>query len=461
MRTIRIGSGAGYGGDRIEPAIDLIRRGDLDYIIFECLAERTVSIAQTRRRQNPELGYNDLFDYRFTRILDALVDLRAETKRAPRIVTNMGAANPTAAAKRCLAIARERDLTGLKIVCVTGDDKTDELDHYLGMTTIETGAPLSDIDGEVLSANGYIGCAGIVEALDRGADIVITGRVADPSLALGPLVHEFGWSMDDYTRLGRGTWVGHLLECAGQVCGGYFADPGHKEVPDLWNLGFPIIEVDEEGNGVITKLPGTGGLVSVATVQEQTLYEIQNPHTYFTPDVVADFSQVRIEQEAENRVKIHGADGAAPNGFFKTSVGYHDCFIGEGQISYGGENALAKAELARDVLEHRFEIIGLEAEEVRFDYIGFNSLYGDAISHAIRETSGPGVGAPIEIRLRVAARTKTAEMAHEVGREVEALYTNGPAGGGGATASVRDIISIASILIPSSDFTIGVELLEA
>ena len=358
-------------------------------------------------------------------------------------------------------MARERDLTGLKIVCVTGDDKTDELDHYLGMTTIETGAPLSDIDGEVLSANGYIGCAGIVEALDRGADIVITGRVADPSLALGPLVHEFGWSMDDYTRLGRGTWVGHLLECAGQVCGGYFADPGHKEVPDLWNLGFPIIEVDEEGNGVITKLPGTGGLVSVATVQEQTLYEIQNPHTYFTPDVVADFSQVRIEQEAENRVKIHGADGAAPNGFFKTSVGYHDCFIGEGQISYGGENALAKAELARDVLEHRFEIIGLEAEEVRFDYIGFNSLYGDAISHAIRETSGPGVGAPIEIRLRVAARTKTAEMAHEVGREVEALYTNGPAGGGGATASVRDIISIASILIPSSDFTIGVELLEA
>jgi len=373
----------------------------------------------------------------------------------------MGAANPAAAAKRCLAMARERNLAGLKIACVTGDDKTDELDRYLGMTTIETGAPLSDIDGEVLSANGYIGCAGIVEALDRGADIVITGRVADPSLALGPLVHEFGWSMDDYTRLGRGTWVGHLLECAGQVCGGYFADPGHKEVPDLWNLGFPIIEVDEEGNGVVTKLPGTGGLVSVATVQEQTLYEIQNPHTYFTPDVVADFSQVRIEQEAENRVKIHGADGAAPNGFFKTSVGYHDCFIGEGQISYGGENALAKAELARDVLEHRFEIIGLEAEEIRFDYIGFNSLYGDVISSAIRETSGPGVGAPIEVRLRVAARTKTAEMAHEVGREVEALYTNGPAGGGGAPASVRDIISIASILIPSSDFTIGVELLEA
>ena len=461
MRTIRIGSGAGYGGDRIEPAIDLVRRGNLDYIIFECLAERTVSIAQTRRRQNPELGYNDLFDYRFTRILDTLADLRSAGIRCPRIVTNMGAANPTAAARRCLSMARERELTGLRIACVAGDDKTEELDRYLGETTIEIGAPLSDIDGEILSANGYIGCIGIVEALEHGADIVITGRVADPSLALGPLVHEFGWSMDDYTKLGRGTWVGHLLECAGQVCGGYFADPGYKEVPDLWNLGFPIIEVDEEGNGVVTKLPGTGGLVSVATVQEQTLYEIQNPQMYFTPDVIADFSQVRIEQMAENRVKICGADGTRPNGFFKTSVGYHDCFIGEGQISYGGENALEKAELARDVLEHRFEIIGLEAEEIRFDYIGVNSLYGNKISQAIREAFEPARRAPIEVRLRVAARTKTADMAHEVGREVEALYTNGPAGGGGATASVRDIISIASILIPSSDFTIGVELLEA
>lgn len=459
MKTIRIGSGAGYGGDRIEPAIDLIERGELDYIIFECLAERTVSIAQKNKRLNPKLGYNDLFDYRFTRILDTLAKLRSAGKSAPKIVTNMGAANPQAAAERCVALAKERELSGLKVACVIGDDKTEELDKYLDYVTIETGAALSAIDGEVLSANGYIGCAGIVEALERGADIVITGRVADPSLALGPLVHEFGWAMDDYEHLGRGTWVGHLLECAGQVTGGYFADPGVKDVPELWNLGFPIIEVDEDGNGVVTKLPNTGGIVSEATVQEQTLYEIQDPENYFTPDVIANFSQVQIEQDGENRVRIHGAGGKAPNGFYKTSVGYHDCYIGEGSISYGGSNALARAELAREVLEHRFELIGLEAEEVRFDYIGVNSLYGDVVSKQIAE--GMGTGAPVEVRLRAAARTKTLEMAKEVGREVEALYTNGPMGGGGATFSTRDIVSIASILIPSSDFTIAVDVLEA
>lgn len=459
MKTIRIGSGAGYGGDRIEPAVDLIERGELDYIIFECLAERTVSIAQKNKQRDPKLGYNDLFDYRFTKILDTLAKLRAAGKNAPKIVTNMGAANPQAAAERCVELARKRDLTGLKVACVTGDDKTDELDKYLGYVTIETGAPLSAIDGEVLSANGYIGCAGIVEALEGGADIVITGRVADPSLSLGPLVHEFGWAMDDYDKLGRGTWVGHLLECAGQVTGGYFADPGVKDVPELWNLGFPIIEVDEEGNGVVTKLPGTGGIVTEATVQEQTLYEIQDPENYFTPDVIANFSQVQIEQDGENRVRIHGAGGKAPNGFYKTSVGYHDCFIGEGSISYGGSNALARAELAREVLEHRFELIGLEAEEVRFDYIGVNSLYGNAVSKQIAE--GMGAGNPVEVRLRAAARTKTLAAAKEVGREVEALYTNGPMGGGGATFSTRDIVSIASILIPSSDFSISVSVLEA
>ena len=458
MKTIRIGSGAGYGGDRIEPAIDLMYRGDLDYLIFECLAERTVSIAQKRRREDPNKGYNDLFDYRFSRILDAIVHLRAQGKRAPRIVTNMGAANPLAAAKRCSEMAAERSLSGLKVGCVTGDDKTEDLDRYLTLVTIETGKPLSEIDGEVLSANGYIGCSGIVQALRDGADIVITGRVADPSLTLGPLVHEFGWELDDYVHLGRGTWVGHLLECAGQVTGGYLADPGYKDVPDLWNLGFPIIEVDEEGNGIVTKLPDTGGLVSEATVQEQTLYEIQDPANYFTPDVIADFSHVEIEQVGPDRVRIHGASGKAPNGFFKTSVGYHDCYIGTGEISYGGMNALPKAELAREVLERRFEIICLEADEVRFDYIGISSLFGESLSTTIAVENN--VGFPLEVRLRAAARTKTLEAAQEVGREVEALYTNGPSGGGGATGSVRDIISIASVLIPASDFSIESHILE-
>lgn len=333
MKTIRIGSGAGYGGDRIEPAIDLMKHGNLDYIIFECLAERTISIAQKRKQEDPALGYNDLFEYRFDKILDAL-----QTNRV-KVITNMGAANPKSAAELCGRMAAEKGLKNLKIAYVEGDDISSRLKDYMDYQVLETGKTLRDIQGEVLSANGYIGCRGIVEALEHGADIVITGRVADPSLSLGPLMYEFGWNWDDYDKMGKGTWVGHLLECAGQVTGGYFADPGYKDVPDLWNLGFPIIEVDETGNGMVTKLSASGGLVSVETVQEQTLYEIQDPENYFTPDVIADFSHVRIKQQEKDVVEISDATGKAPTGYYKTSVGYHDCCIGEGQISYGGANA--------------------------------------------------------------------------------------------------------------------------
>ncbi len=448
MKQIRIGSGAGYGGDRIEPAIDLIKRGNLDYIIFECLAERTISLAQKAKQKNPELGYNELFEYRFDKILDALKDHKV------KVVTNMGAANPESAAKLCLAMARKKGITRLKIAYVLGDDISDRLENYLDYQVLETGGRLSDIQGTILSANGYIGIKGIVQALRDGADIIITGRVADPSLSLGPLCYEFGWDMDDYDKLGKGTWIGHLLECAGQVTGGYFADPGYKEVPELWNLGFPMIEVDEDGNGIVTKLPGTGGMVTKETVQEQTLYEIQDPENYFTPDVIADFSKVRIEEVGKDRVRIFGASGKAPTGNYKTSVGYHDCYIGEGQISYGGGNAVAKAQLAKEILEKRFEQIGLAYEEIRYDFIGLNSLYGDSISKQLN------TGNCSEVRLRVAARVKTMEEATLVGNEVEALYTNGPSGGGGATKNIKDIVSIASIFIPVEDFKISVGYLE-
>lgn len=444
MKTLRIGSGAGYGGDRIEPAIDLIEKGNLDYIIFECLAERTISLAQKAKRKNPTKGYNDLFEYRFDKILNAL------KKHSVKVITNMGAANPKSAAQKCYDMAKEKGLSHLKIAYVEGDDKSQMLSDYMHYKVLETGKTLADIHGEILSANGYIGCAGIIEALKNGADIIITGRVADPSLSVGPLVYEFGWSMDDYDKLGKATWIGHLLECAGQVTGGYFADPGYKDVPDLWNLGFPIIEVDETGNGIVTKLEHTGGIVTTETVKEQTLYEIQDPHNYFTPDVIADFSHVIIEQAGKDRVKISGATGKAPNGYYKTSVGYHDCYIGEGQISYGGSNALNKAKLAKEILEKRFMLTGLEYEEIRFDYIGYNSLYQDHITESM------GSIIPNEIRLRVAARVKDLKNAQMVGNEVEALYTNGPYGGGGAVKNIKDIISIASIFIPADHFTITV-----
>lgn len=445
MKTVRIGSGAGYGGDRIEPAIDLIKRGNLDYIIFECLAERTIALAQAAKRKDPEKGYNELFEYRFDEILKAIKD------HPVKVITNMGAANPRAAASLCRKMAQEKGIAGLKIAWVEGDDIYSQIDYCRTLPCLETGKKLSEMEADFISANGYIGCQGIVEALRAGADIVITGRAADPSLSLGPLVYEFGWKMDDYEKLGRGTWVGHLLECAGQATGGYFADPGIKDVPELWNLGFPIIEVDEDGNGIVTKLEGTGGLVSEQTIKEQTLYEIQDPANYYTPDVTADFSHVLVKQIGMNKVRISHASGKKPNGTYKVSVGYHDCWIGEGQISYGGSNALNRARLAKEVLEKRFEITGLDLEEVRFDLIGCNSLYPDNELLPADHYQ--------EIRLRVAGRSKNHADAKRVGEEVEALYTNGPCGGGGAAKSLNEVTSIASVFVDSARFhiTYGLE----
>ncbi|WP_138295377.1 MULTISPECIES: acyclic terpene utilization AtuA family protein [unclassified Clostridium] len=439
MKTIRIGSGAGYGGDRIEPAIDLMNHGALDYIIFECLAERTIALAQLEKLSAPDKGYNPLFEMRMERILEAL-----KTRRT-KVITNMGAANPLAAAEKAVEMARAQGLAHLKIAAVTGDDLLPQLERHLDEPVIETGRPLRELQADIVSANAYLGCAGIVEALQGGADIVITGRVADPALVLGPLVYEFGWSMQDYDRLGKGTIAGHLLECAGQVTGGYFCDPGVKDVPELWNLGFPIAQVDEEGHLVITKLPQSGGLVSEQTVKEQIIYELQDPAQYFTPDCMADFQYVSVAQQGKDRVAVSGATGQAPNGKYKVSVGYQDCFIGEGQISYGGSTALARAKLAGEVVQKRLEAIGCRYDELRIDLMGVDSLYREQIATPLM------AGMPCEVRLRVAARCRSQQDAALVGNEVEALYTNGPAGGGGAVKSLRKIVSVASILVPRDD----------
>lgn len=448
MKTIRIGSGAGYGGDRIEPAIALMEQGNLDYIIFECLAERTIALAQLQKLKDKNKGYNELFEYRMEHILKAL------TKRRVKVITNMGAANPLSAMRKAVDMANAMGVHGLKIAAVTGDDIFDCLDSYGNACVIETGKPLKELQGTKISANAYIGAQGIVEALENGADIIITGRVADPALVVGPLAYEFGFSFDDYDKLGKATIAGHLLECAGQVTGGYFCDPGVKDVPDLWNLGFPIAECSEDGKIVITKLPGTGGIVSEQTCKEQIIYELQNPASYFTPDCTADFSQVSVAQEGPDRVSIHGVTGRRHNGMYKVSIGYKDCYIGEGQISYGGTTALSRARLAGDTIRRRLELIGCDYEELRIDEMGVNSLYRTKVSGKISEE------APVEVRLRVAARTKDAYNAQMIGNEVEALYTNGPAGGGGAVKSVREIISIASILVPRENISIRVNYME-
>lgn len=431
MKTLRIGSGAGYSGDRIEPAVELAEQGELDYLVFECLAERTIALAQQARISDPEGGYDPLLSERMRRVLP-LVGVKAGRRRL-RVITNMGAANPVSAANEVRRIARELGLA-LKVVAVVGDDVLDVLKPDF---LLDNGQTVGALGERLISANAYLGVDGILQALHADADVVITGRVADPSLFLAPQMFEFGWAADDWQCLGRGTLVGHLLECAGQVSGGYFADPGFKDVEDLARLGFPLAEITADGEAVITKVVGSGGRVSRATCTEQLIYEVHDPAAYLTPDVTADFSQVGFVEEGVDRVRAQGADGRARPEQLKVSVGYLDGWIGEGQMSYGGPGAVARAQLARDVVLKRLELMGVKMQDVRAELIGMDSLHGP------RSTVEPW-----EVRLRVAARCEARGEAVRVGNEVETLYTNGPSGGGGASKSVRQVVAVASLLLP-------------
>lgn len=422
---LRIGAGAGFSGDRLEPATVLAERGDIRYLVLECLGERTVALAQLRRRRDPARGYDPLLERRIELLLPLL------KRHGVRLITNMGAANPIAAADAIVAIARAKRLP-IRVAVVTGDDVLAKIDP--GELTLENGTPIATY-GELVSANAYLGAAALLPALESGADIVITGRVADPSLFVAPMAHEFGWQLDDYDRLARGTSIGHLLECGGQLCGGYYAEPGRKDVPDMAHLGFPFAAVDADGNATLGKVDGTGGCITLATAKEQLLYEVTDPFGYVTPDVVADFSTVTLRESAPNRVDVRGATGKSRPAKLKVSVGYHAGYVGEGEISYGGVNALARARLAGEIVRQR---LGDEFPDMRIDLIGSTSLHGKSFDSSER---------PYEIRLRVAARAATAERAMLVGEDVEALYTNGPAGGGGTRKLVQEQIGIVSTLI--------------
>jgi hypothetical protein len=433
MRTIRIGSGAGYSGDRIEPAVELAEKGGIDYLVFECLGERTVALAQQARMKNPESGYDPLLEERMRAVLPLCA------AKGIKIVTNMGAANPEAAAKKTAEIARSLGLSKLEIAAVVGDDVL-EACKAGDFKIMEFDGTIKQLGNKLLSANAYLGAEPMAEALTKGADVVITGRASDPALFLAPMIHAFGWAMDDWNLLGQGTVAGHLLECAGQITGGYFADPGYKNIPDLARLGFPIGEVGEDGSLVVTKVPGSGGAVTAQTCKEQLLYEVHDPSQYFQPDVVADFSQVSVEEIAPDRVRVSGGRGTKRTGTLKVSVGYIDSFIGEGQISYAGPGALARGRLALDIVRERLKLTGVATNELRFDLIGMDSLHGAQVSAHGNE--------PYEVRVRVTGRTENLREAMRIGNEVETLYTNGPAGGGGAWKSARDVVAVASVLLP-------------
>ena len=427
-RTMRIGCGAGFQGDRFEPAVVLAAQGGLDWLMLECLAERTIALATLQRMRDPEAGFDPLLDRRLRTLLPEL------KKNGVRLITNMGAANPLAAGRRVAALARELGLD-MRVAVVAGDEVSRHL--HPGIPVMETGAPVTEVP-DIVSANAYLGAESLLPAIETGADIIIGGRIADPSLAVAPIMHHFGWRLDDWDLLARATVIGHLLECAGQVTGGYFADPGKKDVPGLAHLGFPFAAVDSDGSAYISKVPGTGGLVTLATVKEQLLYEVTDPAAYITPDVVADFTGVQLTDLGCDRVHVTGGRGLPRTPTYKASIGYRAGWLGEGEISYAGANARARAELAASVLRERLED---QLPQVRYDLIGINAAH--------RGDFGANIE-PYEVRVRVAGLCATRAEAERIGWELEALGTNGPAGGGGFRRSATERIGVVSALLPRS-----------
>ena len=435
-KVIRIGAGAAWWGDRVEPAVLNAEKGDLDYLCFETMAEATVSAAQVRARRDASFpGYDTYLDDRIKGVLPGCL------RRGTKIITNQGWINPDAAAQRVVHWLRHFGAHGVKVAAVNGSLITDRV-LELTDTILENGEPTATLAPKLVSAEVYLGAEPIVAALKGGARIVVTGRVADPSLFLAPMMYEFGWDALDHTHLGAGNGIGHLMECGAQVTGGYFSDPGFKDVPEPWNLAFPIAEVSPDGSAVLSKVAGTGGAINLMTVKEQCLYEVHDPANYITPDVVVDFTTIKLEQVGPDRVRVSDISGKPRTPTLKVSIGCTEGFIGEDMFFYAGPGALRRATLAKKILEERFKIVNLKAEEIRIDFLGVNAIHG-----AMSPTDRPE---PYEIAVRVAARTHTRDEAIKVGREVDGMAVSGVAHTGKRVPHqerFREIIGVWSSLV--------------
>lgn len=436
--VVYIGSGAGFAGDRFDagPAVveTLARRSGPRYLIFEVMGERTLAIAQRKKREHPELGYSPYLDHYLSGVLAAC------RQEGIRIVANLGNANPLGGARRTLALAGELGITGLRVKVVLGDD-------LLACMTPDALRALPTIEGlavgkqEILAANAYLGARPVAAALADGAHVVLVGRTTDAALVLGPLIHEFGWGPEDWDRLAAGTLAGHLLECGGQVTGGYFCDPGFKDVPNLADLGFPIGEVDKDGGLVIGKAEDTGGLVSRATVIEQLLYEVHDPGAYLTPDVTLDLTEVTLAEVGPDRIALAGARGKPPPDRLKATVSTDGGWLGEAEMTYAGPNALARARLAAEIVRERCKGMG---EPMRVEVVGDGALFDNDRGERQAGSNRPLDG---EFRLRAAIRSAERLRAEDVTDEVLSLFCSGPAAGGGFRKSVTAQVSTCSVLV--------------
>lgn len=445
--VFHVGNGAGFSGDRVDapmPVVDTLIASCRPAALFlEVLGERTVALAQLERRRDPSRGYEPMLE----RLLDPVLARCAQHGIA--ILGNFGGANPPAAAALLARMALRHGLPDLRIATVEGDDVRDSLD----LTTLDVheadASIVSANAGSLVAANAYLGAVPMVEALAQGAQIVVAGRVADPSLALAPLIHHFGWAADDWQRLAAGTMAGHLLECGSQVTGGVYYDPGFKDVPDPANLGFPIAEVSRDGGVVLTKAANTGGLVNLQTVKEQLLYELHDPASYLTPDVELDITGVTVEEIGPNRVAVRGARGRQAPTRLKVTASFDGSFLGEGEFSLAGPNCLARARAARDVLLQRLKQRGLPVR-ARVDLIGVASVHDSDDGSLAAAYNGPE---PQEIRVRLAAEGAERDDVDQAAREVLAMLCCGPAGSCGARWNVTPRIRTRSYLVPRDRVT--------
>jgi hypothetical protein len=452
MDTYLIGSGAGFSGDRVDAPLPVVREmiasGRPGALIFETLAERTLALRHAGRRTDPSGGYEPLLAELVRPILRDCI------AHGIPIVGNFGAANPPAAARLIRDLAAEAGIDGVRIAIVEGDDIRESIDLD-ELEVWESDVSLVGPADQIVAANVYIGARAIADALKAGAQVVVTGRVVDPALTVGPLMAHFGWAWDDWDRIAAATLVGHLLECGAQVTGGYFGDPGFKDVPSPESIGFPIAEVTADGTAVITKPRDTGGLVTCRTVKEQMIYEIHDPSSYLTPDVVLDITQVAVEQVGKDRVRVSGARGRQPPLRLKAIVSFPGDWLGEAEISYAGPNAMARARMAAETIGRRIDLRGIAVRR-RLDLIGALSVF-DSDAGVLQ--AGTDLDPP-EVRVRLAVSASQRRPVEQCMQEVVALLNCGPAGGGGARFRMENRLRTASYLVPRDRVPTGFHFLE-
>ncbi len=450
---IRIANGQGFWGDSLEAPVEQVRRGPIDFLTLDYLAEVTMSILEKQRSRDPNAGYARDFVALIDRILP---DIR---ERGVKVIANAGGVNPMGCRDAILAAARAQKIP-LTLATVTGDDITDRLDRILAsgieLRNMDTGEPLESIRDRVGRANVYLGAFPVAEALDRGADVVVTGRVADAALVLGPMLHKYQWARDDWDRLSAGMIAGHVVECGAQGSGGN-CQVDWETIPNLADIGYPIVEVEADGTFVATKHAGTGGRITEASVKEQLLYEIGDPREYITPDVVADFTTIHLAQDGEDRVRFKGIQGHPATNFYKVSISYSAGYKAMGQMAYGWPDAYKKARAADRILRERLERLGLHFDEIHTEFLGANALHGIAAAEPSPEIE-PHLN---EVVLRVGVRSDDRKAVDRFTREIPPLALNGPpvaSGLGLGRPRVEEIVAFWPALLPKSEVQPVVEI---